>query len=174
MRALSIRQPWAWAILHAGKRVENRAWERGPQFMVGQTFLLHAAKGCTVDEFDNALEFIIDASGSIACPPLHDMPRGAIVGRAKLVGIVRTTPERHRYRPTENHTCVLCGEAGVLRRQPPPPCPRADPWGIPGALGLLLADVEAIDAPIPFKGALGFFEVPDALLSGSTWQAVGQ
>ena len=24
MKALSIRQPWAYAILHMGKRVENR------------------------------------------------------------------------------------------------------------------------------------------------------
>lgn len=26
MKALSIQQPWAWAILHAGKDVENRTW----------------------------------------------------------------------------------------------------------------------------------------------------
>lgn len=26
MRAISIQQPWAWAILHAGKDVENRTW----------------------------------------------------------------------------------------------------------------------------------------------------
>ena len=24
--AISIRQPWAWAILYAGKRIENRSW----------------------------------------------------------------------------------------------------------------------------------------------------
>lgn len=24
MRALTIRQPWAWAVIHAGKTVENR------------------------------------------------------------------------------------------------------------------------------------------------------
>lgn len=24
MKALTVRQPWAWAILHAGKRIENR------------------------------------------------------------------------------------------------------------------------------------------------------
>lgn len=31
--ALTIRQPWGWAIVHAGKRVENRCWRvryRGP------------------------------------------------------------------------------------------------------------------------------------------------
>ena len=24
--ALTIRQPWAWAILHASKDIENRGW----------------------------------------------------------------------------------------------------------------------------------------------------
>ena len=26
MRAISIQQPWAWAIVYAGKDVENRTW----------------------------------------------------------------------------------------------------------------------------------------------------
>jgi len=33
MKAISLQQPWAWAILHAGKDVENRRWNtryRGP------------------------------------------------------------------------------------------------------------------------------------------------
>ena len=33
MKILSVQQPWAWAILHAGKNVENRTWPtkyRGP------------------------------------------------------------------------------------------------------------------------------------------------
>ncbi len=33
VRALTLRAPWAWAVLHAGKRVENRSrpWRyRGP------------------------------------------------------------------------------------------------------------------------------------------------
>lgn len=25
--ALSVRQPWAWAIIHAGKDIENRTWQ---------------------------------------------------------------------------------------------------------------------------------------------------
>lgn len=25
--ALSVRQPWPWAILHAGKDIENRSWQ---------------------------------------------------------------------------------------------------------------------------------------------------
>jgi len=26
MRCLSVRQPWAWAIIYAGKTIENRTW----------------------------------------------------------------------------------------------------------------------------------------------------
>ena len=46
-KAISIRQPWAWAIVHAGKDIENRDWStryRGP-------VCIHAAKGMTKDEF---------------------------------------------------------------------------------------------------------------------------
>ncbi|MEA3414869.1 MAG: hypothetical protein U9R02_01735 [Thermodesulfobacteriota bacterium] len=39
MKALSIQQPWAWAILH-GKPVENRTW---PTRFTEQ-FLIHAGK----------------------------------------------------------------------------------------------------------------------------------
>lgn len=40
MKALSIRQPWAWLIVHGYKPVENRTWRtsyRGP-------LLIHAAQ----------------------------------------------------------------------------------------------------------------------------------
>lgn len=33
MKVLTVRQPWAWAIIHAGKDIENRTWAtkyRGP------------------------------------------------------------------------------------------------------------------------------------------------
>jgi len=26
MKALTVRQPWAWAIVHGGKDIENRTW----------------------------------------------------------------------------------------------------------------------------------------------------
>jgi hypothetical protein len=26
VKALTIRQPWAWAVVYAGKDVENRGW----------------------------------------------------------------------------------------------------------------------------------------------------
>lgn len=42
MRALTIRQPWAGAIAHQTKRVENRSWKL-PAKMHGARILIHAA-----------------------------------------------------------------------------------------------------------------------------------
>ena len=39
MKCLSLRQPWAWAVVHAGKSVENRRWNTNFR---GE-FLIHAA-----------------------------------------------------------------------------------------------------------------------------------
>lgn len=54
MKVLTVRQPWAWLILHGGKDIENRSWPtnyRGP-------LAIHAAKGMTRQEFDMALDFV--------------------------------------------------------------------------------------------------------------------
>jgi hypothetical protein len=40
---ISIMQPWAWAILHAGKDVENRTWAP-PRRFTGVFSLIHAGK----------------------------------------------------------------------------------------------------------------------------------
>lgn len=85
MRAVSIRQPWAWCILH-GKPVENRKWRalyRGP-------LLIHAAKGMTRDEYHECRSFA--AHLGLDVPPMEELPRGGIVGRARLVDCVRAHP----------------------------------------------------------------------------------
>jgi hypothetical protein len=84
MKALSIRQPWAWLILNAGKDVENRSWYtefRGP-------VLLHASKGMTLNEYEdarNTLELIIP---SHHLPMKHELERGGIVGECEIVDCV--------------------------------------------------------------------------------------
>jgi len=88
MKVLSIRQPWAWLILNAGKDIENRTWKtnfRGP-------FLVHASKGCTKDEYVSAVEFAREALDNsyrpITMPPLKRLLRGGIVGSAEIVDCV--------------------------------------------------------------------------------------
>ncbi len=77
-RALSIRQPWAWAILRGGKDIENRSWEtllRGP-------VCIHAAMVMTKAEYEMAAAFIARC-GSKA-PAFAELQRGGIVGVADI------------------------------------------------------------------------------------------
>lgn len=92
--ALSIRQPWAWAILHAGKDIENRDWRtyfRGP-------VCIHAAKGMTKSEFSDFVEFSRALVRDLhwkegAWVPFPDeLQRGGIVGTAEIVACVDASP----------------------------------------------------------------------------------
>lgn len=81
MKVLSIRQPWAWCILY-GKPVENRNWWTSYRGPLG----IHAAKGMTRDEYEECRDFA--AGLGLTVPPMPDLPRGGIVGRANLVDCV--------------------------------------------------------------------------------------
>jgi hypothetical protein len=79
-RALSIKQPWAWAIIHAGKNIENRTWRtnyRGP-------LLIHAGQQDdllgwqTLDEHSHPLPI--------------DPPAGGIIGVVDLIDCVQHHP----------------------------------------------------------------------------------
>ncbi len=167
MKAISIRQPWAFAICYFGKRVENRDWDlRGGNIaqarrLVGADILVHASKGCTGDEWDDACEFMASFPHPHTGPKgetIKTITRGAIVGTARLVDVVHTLSQGCRLSVRgEGIICQLCGET----RRASSGCPKADPWAIPGTVGLILDDVRPLATPVPFKGALGFFEVPD-------------
>lgn len=85
VKALSIRQPWAWAILNAGKRLENRPvrWKyRGP-------ICLHASLYMNGPAYDEAEKFITDRT-SLWPPAMLSASniRGGIIGTAEIVGCI--------------------------------------------------------------------------------------
>lgn len=77
---LSIRQPWLWAIFHAGKRIENRPWSTAFR---GELFL-HAAKAFASPSSIEECRRLALAEG-ISMPPLGSMPRGMILGRCNVI-----------------------------------------------------------------------------------------
>ena len=79
MRALTIRQPWAWAILHAGKRIENRTW-KPPEWAMGTLLAIHA--GGVLEE--EGVAWLKDHG--IEVP--SNIPRAAIVGTARIAGVI--------------------------------------------------------------------------------------
>jgi hypothetical protein len=79
MKALSIHQPWAWAILHAGKTVENRTWStkyRGP-------LLIHASKTKTSYDREAKLDWL--KVYEVDLPTWEELTVGALVGVVELV-----------------------------------------------------------------------------------------
>lgn len=137
LTALTIHQPWAWAIFH-GKSVENRTWPtsyRGP-------LLIHAGK--TREWYDRE-----DAADwrewyGVSLPGWDSLPKGAIVGRVTLVDCVRADPNRPFFAPGRG------------------PCPWAEgPWL------WVLADPVEFATPVPYRGAQGLFQVPASVLGTS-------
>lgn len=89
--ALSVRQPFAWAIIHACKNIENRDWKptnSGLRFR-GRV-AIHASKGMTREEYESFNEFMMDDFGGEA-PAARELIRGAIVGSVEIIDVVRSS-----------------------------------------------------------------------------------
>lgn len=88
-KALSIRQPWAWAIIHAGKDIENRDWPtkfRGP-------VCIHAAKAVPPVRYLLDCHEVTKITGRDNMPPKlgSDFHRGGIIGVAEIVDCVEAS-----------------------------------------------------------------------------------
>ena len=117
-KALSVRQPWAWAIIFAGKDVENRSWQAvNHGLSVRGRIAIHAAKGMTKDEYADASDFM--AGIGVRCPPACDLWRGAIIGFVDVVDVVKESTSPWFFGPRglvlENpESCLPCGVSGAL------------------------------------------------------------
>lgn len=103
MKALSIRQPWAWLIIHGGKDIENRSWHtkfRG-------RFLVHASKGMTLAEYEEARWYA--AGLDVVLPNYDQLQRGGIIGSVELVDSV-----------DHSDSPWFMGERGFVLRNPEP------------------------------------------------------
>lgn len=132
MKALSIRQPWAWLIVNGYKDIENRSWHtkhRG-------RFIVHAAKGMTRQEYADVASFA-DIEHGINIPQFDELQRGGIIGSVELLDSLDTS---------------------------------ASPWYM-GQIAFLLHAPQALPF-VPFKGQLGFFDVPEQLISVNVLEAL--
>lgn len=93
IKALSIRQPWAWLILNGGKDIENRDWAhtnpglafRGPFFIhTGQKLFGSIAERAEIREW-------VRKTVDVIVPDDDALPCGGIVGQIELTDIVRSS-----------------------------------------------------------------------------------
>lgn len=135
MKALTIWQPWAWAIAARLKPVENRTWAP-PSWMIGKYIAIHAGK--KVERDRDAIDVW------------------------KLM-LERTAPERKRGIPTklvlgELPTSAIVAVARLVRVVEV----SDDPWFV-GPYGWWLEEVVQIE-PIACSGAQGLWDVPIEVL----------
>ena len=140
MRALSIRQPWTDAILHGGKRLENRTEWTACSFR--GAFLIHASMHASRKYYRGVQAFVAERGIPWQPPPVKSLVRGALVGHATVVDVIM---------PGQ---LVLDGVHAPKHRHPLV----QDPYYM-GKLALVLEDVVAWETPIPYSGSLGFFRV---------------
>lgn len=91
MLALSVRQPWAWAIIFAGKPIENRSWwtwQRG-------RILIHAGRTMTRADYAGACEAFPD----VAWPHRDSLQFGGVIGSVDLVHCTTHSDSRWFFGP---------------------------------------------------------------------------
>lgn len=138
MKALSIKQPWAWLIVNGFKDIENRDWRYPPKFH--GRFLVHAGKNIDLEMHLKITNFIAQREA---------------LNITGFLGIAAPTVERLilEYPISKGHEVGGIVGAATLTHV----VTRSNsPW-FTGPLGFALKDAR----PLPFvlmKGALGFFE----------------
>lgn len=144
MRILTVRQPWAWAIIHGGKDVENRVRNiagsyRGPiAIHAGQTWDRDGGLDVRIQRaaFPGARRLDAGAMGFLGL----GFERGSIIGVVDLVDV---------------HEASDCWTA-IARLDGSTHEEHCSPWAEDSDVHhLALANPRALDEPIPYKGALG-------------------
>lgn len=158
MRILTVRQPWAWAIIHGGKNVENRSRNvagsyRGPVaiHVAGK----YATEGLNLAALDDACNAWCAAHG---CGRQHpwQVNVGQIIGVVELVdahkcaGTPTNRPRCYEAKANGFSEAVVAG-TGLC-----------SPWADQHSENhLVLANSRPLSEPIPFRGGLGLRRLDD-------------
>lgn len=138
LRALTLHRPWAHAIAHLGKSIENRSW-RPPASAIDTWIAIHAGK-----KLDREALAELRAAG-FTVP--DDGGPGGVVAVAHLCGDVEV--ERYyrgfplRPRGDRVRAVVAHGER----------------W-LSGPIGWCFDEVVTIAEPVPCRGAQGLWVIP--------------
>ncbi len=103
MKAISIQQPWAWAIIHAGKDIENRSWSTSYRGDI----VVHATR----------MQEAWKLPPGVRVPEPHELVLRSVIGIVEIADVVSQSGSRW-----------FTGPVGFVLRNPRPlrqpiPCP---------------------------------------------------
>jgi hypothetical protein len=121
--AISVRQPWAWAIVAGHKPVENRVAAVAGRFkrLVGSRIAIHASRSFNKSDWADAERFM-SAVGVGKLPKLEQFEFGGVIGSAIVRGVVAESDSPWFFGPSaielsdaRRCTLVLCrGQVGLI------------------------------------------------------------
>ena len=143
MKAITLWQPWAWAIARAGKRIENREWSPGRELRQGEPVAIHASyrlEDCG---------FPVGAPG----PP----------GASEFVRVLDKEGRRIAPDP-EDAACILGGVVAVAIFDR---VIRSEPRGLQagwwvGPVGWVFSEVTSLALPVPCSGKQKIWRLGEA------------
>lgn len=138
MRALTLWQPWAWAVVAGHKLVENRPWPPPANLWADEVIAIHAGKTWDPGGATSILELLeLDEF-----PDRDPLVRaaGAIVGVARIANHVRVNSAHHQHHPDQLD-------------------PEEARWFF-GPYGWVLRDVRRLDVAVPCRGFQMLWKLP--------------
>ena len=109
MKALTVKQPWVYGILHAGKDVENRSWRTHFRGWLA----IHA--GAVI---------VRDATfpGRLVVPERDELEVSAVLGVVRLADVREKSRSRWFYRPQRGETNLAWVLEDAYSIREPIPC----------------------------------------------------
>lgn len=175
MRVLTVRQPWAWAIIHGGKDVENRVRSLGPYRGL---VAVHASGRWAPEAFDDPIlgpimrtHWGMTRHNYVGA----DLPTRAVIGVADLTDVhddgacfERSLAAEYQRDPGAVRALPDNGAGGLIGR-----ARMCSEWAMPDHHHLELANPRPLARPIPAKGRLGLWR-PDAALEAAIREQIGE
>lgn len=161
-KALSLIQPWGWAVARGHKAVENRSWSTNYR----GTIAIHASSVNSAARWPMFFEDMVTAINPAIFAEMDDrritkqnqlFHFGAILGIADIVGVIQLPAATE---PGKNDFAKICAHQfpDFLRSHPTAP-----KWA-EGEFCWLLANPIQFAVPIPAKGALSLWNLPPDLI----------
>lgn len=148
MKAITLKQPWAYLVCSGVKDIENRTW-KCPEKHIGKRVLIHASK--TSYRFDNFYDSPLSNDQLLALPDIIQYPtiHSAIIGCVRIVDCVINHPSIWAEKTHVGNIGDVLDDLKLIGRVCAPKC----------TYNWVLKDAILFDKPVlDIKGKLRFWE----------------